>query len=264
MKGFHMKSIRYVTLACLLVGSMHMQAMNNDNNNNQLTGNKRSQPDEQQPSPFSALSTSLHNSIDAKIKNIKNDLINTTRKQYSENILCFRNSFLTTYEDNNTAFFAVNQCCYDKNCKKQYSLPILRGKLADILFVRAMLEVWHRDNVSTPDAVRGSFITKYIDYSKKNRTHYYQPEVASPVSDADLEKELLALKNITFTCTQENTTKLVQEKLSVLLPHANDNSVDQISTYLLQDAYTQYFSSQLQPLINTLHQTYRQTLYKGV
>src|SRR5271156_1171722 len=41
MKGFQMKSIRYNAIAYLMIGAINMYAMDDNNNNNQITGKKR-------------------------------------------------------------------------------------------------------------------------------------------------------------------------------------------------------------------------------
>jgi hypothetical protein len=286
MKGFRMKSIKYTAMAYILVAAVHVQAMNNNNNNNnnqnspfaEMSAQIHQQAIIQIPQFERQLTDAVVNAYEADMRKLISSLDSTCQDRHIEfpRAKCYKvgqtASLVTQGSTQNSygrgGYSSISyydaptlqqqqsfaQARQQGNAPQQVDeSPILRGKLADILLARAVLELSHRDNGGTPDEIRSKVIADYIEHSKLTR----------PISDELLNQELQQLRAIQFNCTRESVATLVAAKLrslTVVFP----NTANQIPTYLVKKACAQHRSTKIKALVDELNKNYNQTLYRGV
>lgn len=123
-----------------------------------------------------------------------------------------------------------------------YHMPHMSGKLADVIFARAVFAVSSSSNNHSPDDIRTKFIADYISYFNQCKREATEP----------IPNQLNALKEITFDCTYKNITALVAEKL----PGAQESITLAMPNYILKKACARYLYSKNETLVATLNSNY--------
>lgn len=271
-KGFQMKLIKYIGLAFLINGATSLQAMDINNNNLSLiSGKKRSADSDDHQSPLATLACK----ITAPFANAELALTQEVTNIYTNDLNTLKSSFRKTYQalikyplvycyKVGENAYLLNQISLDGGpltsastpeltkalnaaqtlgiCLAQLNpvdkIPILEGKLAPILLARAIIELHHNDNSSTPDIVREKVINEYIKFSKEQRTQYRDDtKEYILIPDTCLNRELQPLRAIKFTCTREHIAQLINAQE---LPCITPDIINKMTDYLLHRACATY------------------------